>query len=331
MVVKKEKMKIKLPPIAKCLQMYRDMVVIRTFEEQAGRLYSTGRMPGLVHLSSGQEAVAVGVCAALKLDDYIASHHRGHGHCLAKGAKVDSMFAELLGRLPGYCRGRGGSMHIADPATGNLGTTGIVGGSIPIATGAALSAKLRGTGQVAVCFFGDGALNQGIFFESMNIASLWRLPVLFVCENNLYGEFTAADSVTAGKHYTTRGQVFEVPSKEVDGMDVLAVYQSAQTAVRRARSGKGPTFLVCNTYRFTGHHAGDQKQTYKEEQEQKKWAKRDPIPNFSSFLIAQNLVDPADLSKIEREVEEVVLKGLEFAQNAPEPQGDELRRYVYAG
>jgi pyruvate dehydrogenase E1 component alpha subunit len=329
-MVEKGKRRVQTPPIDKLLKMYKDMVVIRTFEEQTGNLYSSGSILGLVHLYSGQEAVAVGVCAALKTDDYIASHHRGHGHCLAKGARVDFMFSELLGRMPGYCRGKGGSMHIADPATGNLGTTGIVGGSIPIATGAALSSKLRGSGQVAVSFFGDGALNQGIFFESMNIASIWNLPVIFVCENNLYGEFTAADTVTAGKHYTPRGQVFEILSKEVDGMDVLAVYQSTQSAVRRARSGKGPTFLVCNTYRFSGHHAGDQKQSYKEEQERKEWEKKDPIPNFSNWLISQNLVEQSTLSNIDREVEQMVREGLEFAQNAQEPGEDELFAHIYA-
>jgi len=330
MTAKKEKRTDPHPPVDRLLKMYRDMVTIRAFEERAGEMYASGAMPGLVHLYSGQEAVAVGVCAALNTDDYIASHHRGHGHCIAKGARVDLMFAELLGRLPGYCRGKGGSMHIADPLTGNLGTTGIVGGGIPIATGAALSAKLRGTKQVGVCFFGDGALNQGILFESMNLASIWKLPVIFVCENNLYGEFTASDTVTAGRQYTTRGQVFSIPSKEVDGMDVLAVHHAAAAAVQKARSGKGPTFLVCNTYRFKGHHAGDQKQSYKREQETEEWTKRDPIPRLSKWLISNKLVDQAILSKIEEEVEVLVRKGLDFAQNAPEPGPDELMKHIYA-
>jgi pyruvate dehydrogenase E1 component alpha subunit len=287
-------------------------------------------MPGLVHLYSGQEAVAVGVCAALNPDDYIASHHRGHGHCIAKGARVDLMFAELLGRLPGYCRGKGGSMHIADPLTGNLGTTGIVGGGIPIATGAALSAKLRGTKQVGVCFFGDGALNQGILFETMNLASIWKLPVILVCENNLYGEFTASETVTAGKQHTSRGQVFSIPSKEVDGMDVLAVHRAATDAVGKARSGKGPTFLVCNTYRFKGHHAGDQKQSYKQEQEKKEWTRKDPIPRLSQWMLSERLADRSTLSKIEKEVEVMIQQGVEFAQNAPEPGPDELMKHVFA-
>ena len=312
------------------LKMYRDMITIRAFEEQAGALYARGSMPGLVHLSSGQEAVAVGVCAALREDDYIASHHRGHGHCIAKGARVDRMFAELLGRSAGYCKGKGGSMHIADPSTGNLGTTGIVGGGIPIAAGAALSAKLRGTGQVGVCFFGDGALNQGVLFETMNLASIWRLPVLFVCENNLYGEFTASDTVTAGKQYTSRGEVFSIPSKEVDGMDVLAVYRAADDAVQKARSGKGPTFLVCHTYRFKGHHAGDQAQGYKKEQERRDWMKKDPIPRFSEWLVSQKLTDAAALSAIEKEVEQQIRKGLEFAQSSPEPDSGDLMRDIYA-
>ncbi len=328
--MKKTKGKTQPPPVDKLIEMYRDMITIRGFEEQAGELYARGDLPGLVHLSSGQEAVAVGVCAALKTDDYIASHHRGHGHCIAKGARVDRMFAELMGRLPGYCKGKGGSMHIFDPSTGNLGTTGIVGGGIPTATGAALSAKLRGTDQVAVCFFGDGALNQGTLFESMNLASIWKLPVILVCENNLYGEFTASDTVTAGKDYKGRGRVFSIPSMEVDGMDVLAVHRCTTEAVQKARSGKGPTFLVCNTYRFSGHHAGDQKQDYKKEQEREEWTKKDPLPRFAQWLVSRNLADQDLLSHIEEEVKQSIQEGLEFAQNAPEPGPDELSKDVYA-
>src|SRR5215472_10430839 len=224
------------------LVMYRDMLRIRLFEEQVNDLYRTARMPGLAHLYSGEEAVAVGVCQVLRRDDYITSTHRGHGHCLAKGASIDRMFAELLGKEPGYCRGKGGSMHIADQDTGNLGANAIVGGSAGIATGAALSAKMRGTGQVAVCFFGDGALGQGLLYESMNMAALWKLPVIYVCENNLYGEYTSYRETTAGE-ILARPKALGVHAESVDGQDVQAVNAAMRRLVERARRGEGPAFL----------------------------------------------------------------------------------------
>src|ERR1043166_6382762 len=233
------------------LHMYRQMAKIRAFEEQFNYLYTGGNMPGLAHLYVGQEAVAVGVCEALRRDDFITSTHRGHGHCLAKGASVNRMFAELLGKEPGYCRGKGGSMHIADPETGNLGANAIVGGSAGIATGAALSAKMRGTGQVAACFFGDGALGQGLLYESMNMASLWKLPVIYVCENNLYGEYTPCGDTIAGE-ILARARAFGIHAESVDGQDVRIVHQVAVKSVEKARRGDGPTFLLCNTYRFHG-------------------------------------------------------------------------------
>src|SRR3989337_3099218 len=238
------------------LHMYRQMAKIRAFEEQVNELYKGAKMPGLAHLYVGEEAVAVGVCEALRRDDLITSTHRGHGHCLAKGAKVDRMFAELLGKEPGYCRGKGGSMHIADPETGNLGANAIVGGSAGIATGAALSAKMRGSGQVAVCFFGDGALGQGLLYEAMNMASLWKLPVIYVCENNLYGEYTSNVETLAGD-MLTRAAGFAIRGESVDGQDVRKVHAAATQIVERVRAGAGPAFLVCNTYRFMGHHVGD--------------------------------------------------------------------------
>src|SRR5512146_3091 len=235
------------------LHMYRQMLRIRLFEEQVNDLYMTARMPGLAHLYSGEEAVAVGVCSALRRDDYITSTHRGHGHCLAKGAAIDRMFAELLGKEAGYCRGKGGSMHIADQDTGNLGANAIVGGSAGIATGAAFSAKQRGTGQVAVCFFGEGALGQGLLYEMMNMAQLWKLPVLYVCENNRYNEYTSYSETTAGE-LQARAAGFGMHAEEVDGQDVRAVYTAAARLVERARHSEGPAFLLCNTYRFHGHH-----------------------------------------------------------------------------
>src|SRR5438128_1285632 len=223
------------------LHFYRQMAKIRAFEEQVNELYKSAKMPGLAHLYVGEEAVAVGVCEALRRDDIITSTHRGHGHCLAKGATVDRMFAELLGKEAGYCRGKGGSMHIADQDTGNLGANAIVGGSAGIATGAAFSAKHRRTGQVVVCFFGEGALGQGLLYEVMNLAQLWLLPVVFVCENNLYNEYTHYRETTAGE-LSARANAFGLHSEEVDGQDVRAVYATAVRLVERARRGEGPAF-----------------------------------------------------------------------------------------
>src|SRR5574341_2606489 len=241
--------------------MYQQMLKIRVFEEHVNDLYQTRRMPGLAHLYVGQEAVAVGVCEALRRDDTITSTHRGHGHCLAKGAALDRMFAELLGKAAGYCRGKGGSMHIADQDTGNLGANAIVGGSAGIATGAALSAKKRGSDQVSVCFFGDGALGQGLLYENMNMASLWKLPVIYVCENNQYNEYTHFSETTAGE-VSARAQAFGVQTESVDGQDVRIVHAKALKLFERARSGAGPAFLQCHTYRFHGHHVGDIDRSY---------------------------------------------------------------------
>src|SRR6476646_8842154 len=235
------------------LRMYLRMVMIRLFEEQVNDLDTRALMPGLAHLYIGEEAIAVGVCEALRADDYITSTHRGHGHCLAKGAAIDRMFAELLGKEAGYCKGKGGSMHIADPDTGNLGANAIVAGSAGIATGAAFSAKRLGNGRVAVCFFGEGALGQGVVYEVMNMAALWKLPVIYVCENNMYNEYTHFSETTAGE-LTARPQAFGIPAEEVDGQDVRAVYSAVSAMVERARRGEGPSFLLCNTYRYYGHH-----------------------------------------------------------------------------
>ena len=231
------------------LRAYRQMVRIRFFEEQVNELYTRALMPGLAHLYSGEEAVAVGICEALRIDDYITSTHRGHGHCLAKGASPDRMFAELLGKEAGYCRGKGGSMHIADPATGNLGANAIVGGSVGIATGAAFAAKHLGTERVAICFFGEGALGQGSLYEVMNLAQLWKLPVIYVCENNLYNEYTHFSETTAG-NILGRAAAFGMEAASVDGQDVRAVHEVASAAGRAGTRGEGPAFLECNTYRY---------------------------------------------------------------------------------
>jgi pyruvate dehydrogenase E1 component alpha subunit len=313
------------------MRMYRRMVMIRLFEEQVNELYTRALMPGLAHLYSGEEAVAVGICEALRQTDYITSTHRGHGHCLAKGATPDRMFAELLGKKAGYCKGKGGSMHIADPATGNLGANAIVGGSAGIATGAALSAKRLGKGQVAVCFFGEGALGQGVLYEVMNLAALWKLPVIYACENNLYNEYTHYSETTAGD-ILTRGPAFGVPAESVDGQDVRAVYSTARRLVEGARNGEGPTFLVCNTYRYTGHHVGDiNREYYRSKQEEQEWkTKRDPIQNFTTWLLDQKLADAGKLEEIQKEVRAEMKAAVEFAIAAPYPSPEEAEQDVYA-
>ena len=317
--------------IEQFIRMYRKMVGIRLFEEKVNDLYIRALMPGLAHLYIGEEAVAVGVCEALTSEDYITSTHRGHGHCLAKGAALDRMFAELLGKEAGYCKGKGGSMHIADPDTGNLGANAIVGGSAGIATGAAFSAKRMKTGQVAVCFFGEGALGQGLLYEELNLAQLWKLPVIFVCENNGYNEYTHNSETLAGD-ILTRAAGFGVPGETVDGQDVRKVYETAKAIVDRVRAGQGPAFLVCNTYRFMGHHVGDvNREYYRPKKEEQMWkTERDPVKLFADWLTAQNLADPARLDQIQAEVQSEVDKAVEFAVAAPYPNADKVDQDVYA-
>jgi TPP-dependent pyruvate/acetoin dehydrogenase alpha subunit len=317
--------------VEKWIRMYRQMVSIRLFEEQVNELYTRALMPGLAHLYIGEEAVAVGICETLRADDYITSTHRGHGHCLAKGASPDRMFAELLGKEAGYCKGKGGSMHIADPATGNLGANAIVAGSVGIATGAALSAKRLGTDRVAVCFFGEGALGQGVLYEVMNVASLWKLPVIYVCENNLYTEYTHYTETTAGD-IPARAAAFGLQAEAVDGQDVRAVYAITGRLVDRARSGGGPSFLVCNTYRYTGHHVGDiNREYYRSKEEEKHWkTERDPIRLLGDWLIGQGLADSVQFSRIQSEVEVQMKKAVEFAVAGPYPGIAEVEQDVYA-
>src|ERR1051325_4922189 len=316
----KLKPKANVPSLSRdqALQLYRQMVKIRCFEEEVNQLYLGAKMPGLAHLYIGQEAVAVGVCEALRRDDYITSTHRGHGHCLAKGASVDKMFAELLGKEAGYCRGKGGSMHIADQDTGNLGANAIVGGSAGIATGAALSAKMRGTDQVAVCFFGEGALGQGLLYEVMNMASLWKLPVIYVCENNLYNEYTHYDDVTAGLILPPAAG-FGLEAKSVDGQDVRAVFATAKDIVDRVRSGAGPAFLVCQTYRFMGHHVGDvNREYYRPKQEEQMWkTERDPLTLLANWLLKEKVADRDQLAAIQKEIKTEVDQAVQFAMAAP--------------
>ena len=313
------------------LRMYRQMVAIRQFEAQVNELYTRALMPGLAHLYIGQEAVAVGVCEGLERTDYITSTHRGHGHCLAKGASPDQMFAELLGKKAGYCKGKGGSMHIADPATGNLGANAIVCGSAGIATGAAFSARRLGNGRVAVCFFGEGALGQGVLYEVMNLAQLFKLPVIYVCENNLYTEYTHYSETTAGD-ILMRATAFGLESASVDGQDVRSVHDISQRLVDRARQGDGPAFLLCNTYRYHGHHVGDiNREYYRSKQEEQLWkTERDPIANFGKWLVEQKLADTAALDRMQAELESEMKKAVDFAVAAPYPTVDEVAEDVYA-
>ena len=313
------------------LHMYEQMAKIRAFEENANELYLSRKMPGLTHLYIGEEAVAVGVCEALRKDDYITSTHRGHGHCVAKGAKLDRMFAELLGKEAGYCRGKGGSMHIADQDTGNLGANAIVGGSSGIATGAALSIKMRGSDQVVVCFFGDGAMGQGLFYEVANMAQLWKLPVIYVCENNRYGEYTKQEEAGAGT-LVGRAQAFGIHAVEVDGQDIRQVFLTMRHLVDRARQGGGPAFLVCNTYRFLGHHVGDvNREYYRSKEEETYWrTERDPMKQLAGWMVEQGLAEAGIFQQIETSVGSEVTVAVEFALNAPYPALEEVDQHVYA-
>lgn len=313
------------------LRMYRQMVRIRAFEDNANQLYLSAKMPGLTHMYSGQEAVAVGICEALQKTDHITSTHRGHGHCIAKGADFKQMFCELLGKEEGYCRGKGGSMHIADQAHGNLGANAIVGGSAGIATGAALSAKLVGDKSVTVCFFGDGALGQGLLYEVMNMAALWKLPVIYACENNLYGEYTKVDEMAAGK-LTARAEAFGIEAFEVDGQDVLEVNALSQDLVARARKGQGPFFVVLNTYRYHGHHVGDiDRSYYRSKAEEQEWREnRDPIKNLGAWLTKEKIATADELNAMRDEVKADADSAVAYALDAAYPLATEVTEDVYA-
>ncbi len=313
------------------LQMYRQMVKIRAFEDNANKLYLSAKMPGLTHMYSGQEAVAVGICEALEKTDHITSTHRGHGHCVAKGADFQRMFCELLGKEEGYCRGKGGSMHIADQDNGNLGANAIVGGSAGIATGAALTAKQLKTGSVTVCFFGDGALGQGLLYETMNMAALWNLPIIYACENNLYGEYTHVSEMAAGK-LTSRAESFGIESFEVDGQDVLAVNSITQKLVTRIRAGEGPFFILLNTYRYHGHHVGDiNREYYRSKEEEAHWRdNKDPIKNFGKWLITEKVVAETDLTEIDKTIYQEAEAAVTYALDAKYPNLEEVYMHVFS-
>ena len=313
------------------LRLYRQMMRIRVFEESANQLYLSAKMPGLTHMYAGEEAVAVGICDALEVSDKITSTHRGHGHCVAKGAEFTQMFCELLGKAEGYCRGKGGSMHIADQANGNLGANAIVGGSAGIATGAALSAKRLGTTDVVVCFFGDGALGQGLLYEVMNMAALWKLPVIYACENNLYGEYSKVEEMAAGA-LTARAAAFGIETHVVDGQDVLAVNQLAQELIARARKGEGPFFVQLDTYRYYGHHVGDiNREYYRSKEEEAFWkSERDPIKNFGLWLLDEKIASEDELRAIDEAVRADAEAAVAYALAAPYPDAAEVQMHVYA-
>ncbi|HBZ43361.1 MAG TPA: ABC transporter substrate-binding protein [Maritimibacter sp.] len=313
------------------LRMYRQMVRIRTFEDNANQLYLSAKMPGLTHMYSGEEAVAVGICEALTDDDRITSTHRGHGHCVAKGAEFKEMFCELLGKEEGYCRGKGGSMHIADQSHGNLGANAIVGGSMGIATGSALRAKLNGDDDVTVCFFGDGATAQGLMYEVMNMAALWKLPVIYACENNGYSEYTKTEEIAAGS-ITARAEAFGIEAFKIDGQDVLAVNDLTQKLVARCRKGEGPFFIELETYRYHGHHVGDiNREYYRTKDEEKDWkSNRDPIIRFRAHLVSEGIATEEELDAMNAEVEQDAADAVAYAEAANYPDQSEVDMHVYA-
>jgi pyruvate dehydrogenase E1 component alpha subunit len=303
----------------KQLDMLRIMQTIRRFEERASDDFQTGAIYGVVHCYIGQEAVAVGVCSALTREDQIISTHRGHGHCIAKGADLKRMMAELYGRKTGYCKGKGGSMQIADFSIGMLGANGIVAGGIPIITGAGLAAQLDGAGRVAVSFFGDGAASAGPFHESLNIAALWKLPILYICENNHYGVNTPATEAVAIENVADRAAAYGVPGMIVDGNDVLAVYEVAEAAVKRARTGGGPTLIECKTYRWRAHTEIKGTLDKRPTEEIAEWKKKDPIQSFVSRLQAQGILSPEGWKKMDEEILQAIENAVQFAKESPFP------------
>ena len=310
-------------------QALHKMHLIRRFEESAEDAYMRGLVHGTMHLSIGQEASAVGICAALEPTDYMTSTHRGHGHCIAKGAQVSRMFAEFFGKEDGYCRGRGGSMHIADVSTGNLGANGIVGGGIPIAVGVALSMKKQKRSSVVASFFGDGANNEGAFHEALNMASIWKLPVIFVCENNGYGMSTSTERSTAVKNVAERASAYSMPGIVVDGNDFAAVVAAAFEAVGRARQGGGPSLIESKTYRVRGHSRSDRNR-YRTKEEIETWLARDPIGAFERQLLRQGVVTVSEIDAIRDDVEREIADAIAFATASPAPTVEELTRYVYS-
>jgi pyruvate dehydrogenase E1 component alpha subunit len=321
---------MKSPDRDTLLALHRQMLVLRRFEEAAARTYREAKIPGFIHLYIGEEAVAAGVCAHLGPDDKIGSTHRGHAHALAKGVPPREVMAELWGRNTGCSGGRGGSMHLYSKEYGLLGTNGIVGYGLHLGAGAAFTARYQDTSQVAVAFFGDGAANLGSFHEIVNLAAVWKLPVVFVCENNLYATELSFLKATAGQNVAARAAGYGIPGLQVDGQDVLTVYDAAGEAVERARSGDGPSLLECLTYRYVGHHEGDPGTEYRTQEEIDEWKKRDPILLFQDYLLGEKAATPGELDQIDKEARALIREALEYANSSPWPSPDELATKVFA-
>lgn len=311
------------------LGILESMVRIRRVEERLADLFTQGKIPGFIHVSTGQEAVAAGVCSALELGDSVLTTHRGHGHALAKGIELKRFMAELFGRRAGFCKGKSGSMHVADPAVGVMGANGIVGGGLPIALGTAFASRYLGERTVTACFFGDGAANEGSFHESLNLAALWSLPIVFCCENNRWAQFTPQSSYMKVEHVASRAGSYGMPGKTVDGVDVLQVRHAAQEAVARARRGEGPTLLECTVRRWSGHYVGDP-QKYRPADEVKAARRNDPIQRFASALVESGVMAPAGLEAIEARVLAGIDAAVAFATASPVSDPDELMKDVYA-
>jgi len=309
------------------LRIFDTMCRIRKFEEKALYLFEHNMLRGSVHLYIGEEAIAATVCSLLRDTDYITSTHRGHGHCIAKGADLNKSMAELMGKATGYCKGRGGSMHIADMTKGNMGANAIVGGGIPIAVGGGLAAQMRGTDQISVAFFGDGASNQGIFHESINLATVWKLPVLFVCENNGFGITVPVKQSTSVENISDRSAAYGIPGYTVDGNDVFAIDEAMQKALKRAREGEGPTLIECKTYRWQGHWTGDP-QIYRTKQDVEVWKKKCPIKRLREHMISNGTVAEKELEAIEQEAGRLVEMAAKFAAESPEPNPDTVMEDV---
>ncbi len=311
------------------LQIYKRMLEVRYFEEKVYELFGQNLIPGTIHLYLGEEATAAGIISALREDDYVQSTHRGHGHCAAKGANLDRMMAELMGKATGYCKGKGGSMHVTDFTKGILGATGVVGSGLPLAVGAGVSIKLRRTDQVVAVFFGEGASNQGTFHEALNLASVWKLPVIFVCENNLYAMGTRQSIAMVLNNVADRASAYGIPGVIADGNDVLDVYRLASEAVKRARKGEGPTLIECKTYRLKGHSRFDAA-AYRPKEEVEEWIKRDAIKRMRDRLLDERIAKEDELKKIEDEVRQKVEEAAKFAKESPQPDPSTVTEGVYA-
>jgi pyruvate dehydrogenase E1 component alpha subunit len=313
---------------ANALDLYRTMLTIRRFEERCNYLYMQGRIPSTLHLYIGQEAVATGVCAHLRPSDYISSTHRPHGHAIAKGVALRSIMAELFAKRTGCCKGKGGSMHVGDMAVGMFPAIAIVGGGIPVATGAALACKRLATGGVSVAFFGEGATNEGAFHEALNMAAIWQLPAVFVCENNLYAASTPVAVAFRSDSVVGRAAAYGLPGEVADGNDVLAVHEAAGRAIERARSGGGPTLLECRTYRLCGHSRSDPR-TYRTKAEEEEWAARDPIKCMGEHLLAHGLATQTVLDQVEKDVTAAVDDAVAFAEASPAPEPEDALQHVF--